>query len=84
MYAAMGRYVRWIDRVNYRIGRIVMYGVFVMIAVLMWSSISKTFFLPSLWTLEIAAESETKSRVVEIFKQYNADMQKAGRPYRFS
>ena len=54
MYAAMGRYVRWIDSVNYRIGRIVMYGVFVMIAVLMWSSISKTFFLPSLWTLEIA------------------------------
>ncbi|SIO21857.1 Tat (twin-arginine translocation) pathway signal sequence [Rhodovulum sp. ES.010] len=33
---------------------------------------------------EIAAESETKARVVEIFKQYNADMQKAGRPYRYS
>ena len=32
---------------------------------------------------EIAAESETKARVVEIFKQYNADMQKAGRPYRY-
>lgn len=33
---------------------------------------------------EIAAESETKAKVVEIFKQYNADMQKAGRPYRYS
>ncbi|HBG99601.1 MAG TPA: C4-dicarboxylate ABC transporter [Rhodobacteraceae bacterium] len=33
---------------------------------------------------EIAAESETKARVVEIFKQYNADMEKAGRPYRYS
>jgi TRAP-type mannitol/chloroaromatic compound transport system substrate-binding protein len=32
---------------------------------------------------EIAAESETKAKVVEIFKQYNADMKKAGRPYRY-
>jgi len=32
---------------------------------------------------EIAAESETKAKVVKIFKQYNADMQKAGRPYRY-
>ena len=33
---------------------------------------------------EIAAESEVKAKVVEIFKKYNADMQKAGRPYRYS
>jgi hypothetical protein len=33
---------------------------------------------------EIAAESETKRRVVEIFRQYNADMQAAGRPYRYT
>jgi TRAP-type mannitol/chloroaromatic compound transport system substrate-binding protein len=32
---------------------------------------------------EIAAESETKARVVSIFKQYNDVMQKAGRPYRY-
>ncbi|MBX2838363.1 MAG: TRAP transporter small permease subunit [Gammaproteobacteria bacterium] len=31
-----------------------MYGIFVLIGVLLWSSISKTFFLPSLWTLETA------------------------------
>ncbi|MCP4823874.1 MAG: C4-dicarboxylate ABC transporter, partial [Shimia sp.] len=31
---------------------------------------------------EIAAESPTKAKVVEIFKKYNADMQAAGRPYR--
>ena len=31
-----------------------MYGLFVVFGVLLWSSISKTFFLPSLWTLEIA------------------------------
>ena len=28
---------------------------------------------------EVAAESETKAKVVEIFKQYNADMERAGR-----
>jgi len=32
---------------------------------------------------EIAAESPTKAKVVEIFKQYNADMEAAGRPYRY-
>ena len=31
-----------------------MYGLFVIFGVLLWSSISKTFFLPSLWTLESA------------------------------
>jgi len=48
------RYVSIVDRVNYRIGRIMMYFIFVMIGILLWSSISKTFFLPSLWTLEMA------------------------------
>lgn len=47
-------YVRVVDAVNRRIGRIIMYGLFVMVAILLWSSISKTFFLPSLWTLEMA------------------------------
>jgi TRAP-type mannitol/chloroaromatic compound transport system permease small subunit len=48
------RYVTVVDRVNYRLGRVMMYFIFVMIGILLWSSISKTFFLPSLWTLEIA------------------------------
>ncbi|MEX0349713.1 MAG: TRAP transporter small permease subunit [Paracoccaceae bacterium] len=47
-------YVRLIDRLNRWIGRVVMYGIFVMMGILLWSSISKTFFLPSLWTLEMA------------------------------
>jgi len=47
-------YVRIVDTVNRRIGRIVMYGLFVMVAILLWSSISKTLFRPSLWTLETA------------------------------
>lgn len=54
MTGAMKSYVRAIDAVNYRLGRIVMYGIFVMIGILLWSSISKTFFVPTLWTLEMA------------------------------
>ncbi len=52
--SVMRGYIRVVDAVNYRLGRMVMYGIFLMIAVLLWSSISKTFFLPSFWTLEIA------------------------------
>lgn len=33
---------------------------------------------------QIASESPTKAKVVEIFRKYNDDMQKAGRPYRYS
>lgn len=47
-------YIHAVDAVNYRIGRIMMYGIFVLMGILLWSSISKTFFLPSLWTLELA------------------------------
>lgn len=47
-------YINIVDAMNYRIGRVMMYGIFVMAGILLWSSISKTFFLPSLWTLEIA------------------------------
>ncbi len=47
-------YIRHIDRMNRAIGRVVMYGIFVMMAILLWSSVSKTFFVPSLWTLEMA------------------------------
>src|SRR5690606_10562820 len=50
----MQRYVAVVDAINYRIGRFAMYGIFVLIAILLWSSISKTFFVPSLWTLEMA------------------------------
>lgn len=45
---------RFVDRINRGLGLVVMYGVFVLMGVLLWSSISKTFFLPSLWTLELA------------------------------
>jgi TRAP-type mannitol/chloroaromatic compound transport system permease small subunit len=52
----MAGYVRLIERFNYRVGRFAMYLIFVLIAVLLWSSFTKTapFMRPSLWTLETA------------------------------
>lgn len=47
-------YVHIVERVNYRVGRVAMYILLVMAGILLWSSVSKTFFLPSLWTLEMA------------------------------
>ena len=46
-----------------------------------WATVEKAAV--QFWD-EIAAESPTKAKVVEIFRKYNADMEKAGRPYRYS
>ena len=54
MPKAMIAYVRAIDAMNRFIGRIAMYLIFALVGVLLWSSISKTLFTPSLWTLETA------------------------------
>ncbi|MEM8951856.1 MAG: TRAP transporter small permease subunit [Pseudomonadota bacterium] len=54
MPSVVRSYVRLVDGINRVVGRAMMYGIFVMMAILLWSSISKTFFLPSLWTLEMA------------------------------
>ena len=51
---AIRAYVRYVDAVNRRVGRVAMYLIFAMAAILLWSSVSKTFFVPSLWTLEMA------------------------------
>lgn len=48
------RYISVVDGLNRLIGKVVMFGIFVIMGILLWSSISKTFFLPSLWTLEMA------------------------------
>lgn len=54
MPKAIRLYVRWVEAVNRVIGRATMYLIFVMLAVLLYSSITKTFFLPAHWTLESA------------------------------
>jgi len=47
-------YVNTVDRMNYFVGRATMYMIYLMIGVLFYSSVSKTFFHPALWTLEFA------------------------------
>ena len=47
-------YIRAIDAVNRFIGRIAVYMIFVLMGVLLWSTTSKVFLTPSLWTLEMA------------------------------
>ena len=51
---ALLAFSRAMDGLSRLIGLVVMYGVFVLMGILLWSSVSKTFFLPSLWTLEMA------------------------------
>ncbi len=47
-------FVRSVDAVNRVFGLIAMYLVYAMIGILFFSTISKNFFDPSLWTLEMA------------------------------
>ncbi len=48
-------YVRVVDRFNYFVGRIMMYGIFALIGVLIYSIIAKqAFTIPPFWTLEVA------------------------------
>ena len=51
---AIKLYVHYVELVSRSVGRVAMYGIFAMIGLLLYSSISKTFFVPSLWTLEMA------------------------------
>ena len=48
------RYISIVDRLNYGIGRVIMFGIFAIMAVLLWSTVSKAIDQPSLWTLEVA------------------------------
>ena len=50
----MRRFVTIVDGFNYGVGRVVMFGLLVMMAILLWSTLSKVAFEPSLWTLEMA------------------------------
>ncbi len=54
MPEAIKRFVRAVDAVNRFVGHIVMFGVFAMIAILLYSSLMKTVSIPPLWTLEMA------------------------------
>lgn len=48
------KFLRVVEAVNYRIGRLAMYLLFVLAGVLLWSIIAKAFGRPPLWTQEMA------------------------------
>ena len=54
MPQAVKLYVQYVDSMNRFVGLIAMYMIFAMIGILFYSTISKNFFNPSLWTLEMA------------------------------
>ena len=54
MHRMIHGYIGAVDAVNYRVGRVAMYGIFALMGVLLWSTVSKAFFVPSFWTLEMA------------------------------
>lgn len=47
-------FVRIVEAINYRIGRMAMYLLFLLAGVLLWSIIAKAFGRPPLWTQEMA------------------------------
>ena len=47
-------YVRIVDALNYRIGRFSMYLLFVLMGILLWSSITNVIRQNAIWTLEMA------------------------------
>jgi TRAP-type mannitol/chloroaromatic compound transport system permease small subunit len=52
---AIKSYVRWVDAINKRVGKFALYLVFVMMGILLFASISRTFFdVPYVWTMEMA------------------------------
>ena len=54
MPKAIKIYVRYVDAANRGVGLFAMYLVFMLMGILLYSSISKNLFNPSLWTLEMA------------------------------
>ena len=47
-------FVHFVDRLNKGVGRAAMYFIFAMMGILLYSSVSKAFFHPSLWSLKMA------------------------------
>ena len=47
-------YVHWVEAFNRRVGRVVMYGLFVLMAVLLFGAIARAGWTPQIWTDEMA------------------------------
>ncbi len=48
------RYVRIVEAINYRVGRFSMYLLFVLMGILLWSSLTNVLRQNAIWTLELA------------------------------
>ena len=46
-------YVRFVDALNYRVGRFAMYLVFALMGVMLWSSFARAALTPAIWTDEM-------------------------------
>lgn len=46
-------FVRYVDALNYRVGRFAMYLLFALMAVMLWSSFARSALTPAIWTDEM-------------------------------
>ncbi len=46
-------YVRFVDALNYRVGRFAMYLLFALMGVMLWSSFARAALTPAIWTDEM-------------------------------
>ena len=54
MPRAVITYLRAVEALNYRIGRLAMWSLFVLMAVLGWGAVARVGFSPQIWTDEMA------------------------------
>lgn len=54
MHSALAAYVGFVDTLNRRLGRFAMYLLYVMMAIMVFSMITKAIRIPAIWTLEMA------------------------------
>lgn len=54
MPALLVAYVRWVERFNRVFGRIAMYSLLVLMAVLLWGALARAFGNPPIWTDEMS------------------------------
>ncbi len=48
------RYLHLVEALNYRVGRLAMWSLFVLMAVLGWGAVARVGFTPQIWTDEMA------------------------------
>lgn len=54
MPSALIAYVHFIDGLNARVGKVAMYLIYVIMGIMLFSSVTKFLHVPAMWTLEMA------------------------------